>query len=316
MDSRQLRHFCEIVNRGSMSGAARSLGIAQPSLSQLVRNLEGTLGTELLVRSARGVTPTEAGDCLYRHACEIERQLAAARADVASVGSEPSGRVIFGMTPSVSMALSIPMAETIRLELPNVRFTATEAMSGHLRDWVMDGEIDLALLYDNSDIGECSSTKLMTEDLWFYAAQDDWPFDVPPGTPIDLREALATELVLPSERHGLRRFVDRIARSEKLTARVSIEMDSLPQIKALVARGSGYTIISPAAVLDLVEDGTFVGSPIVMPKLTRDIYLVRSAASKVTLAIRRCEETCQHVVADLVQRGIWQAEVSGGSVKA
>ena len=77
---------------------------------------------------------------------------------------------------------------------------------------------------------------------------------------------------------------------------VTLEMDSLPQIKSLVARGSGYTIISPAAVIDLVEDGKLLGSPIRGPRLSRKIYLVRSAVNRITAACRATEECCREVV--------------------
>ncbi|MBW3098960.1 LysR substrate-binding domain-containing protein [Pseudohoeflea coraliihabitans] len=308
MDSRQLRYFREIIDSGSMSGAARNLGIAQPSLSQLVRNLEAVLGTELLVRSARGIAPTEAGERLHLHACAIEAMIEEAQRDVVDIGAEPSGRVAFGMTPSISMALSIPMAETIRVEMPKVQFTATEAMSGHLREWVLKGEIDMALLYDNTNIGECASSELLIEDLWIYAASDCWPFESAPGEPVTFAQVAETELVLPSERHGLRAYIDRVAQSERLTLNVPTEMDSLPQIKALVARGSGHTILSPAAVHDLVSAGTLVGAPIGEPRLRRSIYLVRST-NRVTRATRQTEDLCREVVRDLINRRLWQAEL-------
>lgn len=297
-----------------MSGAARNLGIAQPSLSQLVRNLEETLGIELLIRTARGISATEAGERLYHHACRIENYIEAAREDIINIGTEPSGRVQFGMTPSISMALSIPMAETIRIEMPKVKFGAIEAMSGHLREWVTKGELDLALLYDVSNIGDCAQSLLLTEDLWFYSSHDDWPFDTPPLEPVDLRAVLMTDLVLPSQRHGLRNFIDRAAQMEGLAANVLIEMDSLTQIKALVARSSGYTVLSPAAVHDLITAGTLVGSPIKNPNLRRNVYMVRSANAGVTLACRRTEEACRTVVSDLVKRGIWQAHLPAGAI--
>ncbi|MEQ9243825.1 LysR family transcriptional regulator [Roseovarius indicus] len=310
MDSRQLRYFRQIVAHGSMSSAARSLGVAQPSLSQLVRSLETTLGTELLVRSARGISPTEAGERLESYAVRIERLLDDARTDVANIGSSPAGRVAFGMPPSICMALSIPMAETLRLEQPEIQFCVTEAMSGHLREWVMNGEIDMAILYDNTGLGDCTSAFLLTEELWFYSAADDWPFDTPPGEPVDLKDVITTFLVLPSKRHGLRKFIDRVAQAESRKPLVTLEMDSLPQIKSLVARGSGYTIISPAAVIDLVEDGKLLGSPIRGPRLSRKIYLVRSAVNRITAACRATEECCREVVDDLVTRGIWQANLA------
>lgn len=310
MDSRQLHNFRRIVEHGSMSAAARNLGIAQPSLSQLVRNLEASLGIELLVRSARGISATEAGERLYEYACRIERLLEDAHSDVIDVGSTPAGRVTFGMPPSVSLALSIPMAETLRLEMPDIQFCATEAMSGHLREWVMSGEIDMAILYDNSNLGDCTSEFLLTEELWVYSAPEDWPWSEPPGTaPVEFTQVLAQELVLPSKRHGLRKFIDTVAREAGHDAKVTIEMDSLPQIKSLVALGSAYTIISPAAVFDLVSDGKLVGSPIRTPSLSRKLYLVGSGATRITAASRATEACCREVVGDLVTRGFWQANL-------
>nr|WP_309503953.1 LysR family transcriptional regulator [uncultured Roseovarius sp.] len=309
MDSRQLKHFRKIVEHGSMSAAARSLGIAQPSLSQLVRNLEASLGVELLMRSARGVSATEAGDRLYNYACRIETLLEDARSEVINVGSRPAGRVTFGMPPSISMALSIPMAETLRVELPEIQFCATEGMSGHLREWVMSGEIDLAILYDNTGLGDCMAEFLLTEELWVYSAPDLWPFKTPPGTPVDLRDVIAQDLVLPSRRHELRKFIDQAARNERPEPIVTIEMDSLPQILSLVARGSAYTVISPAAVFGMVQEGKLIGSPIRNPSLSRKLYLVRTAAARITAATRATETCCREVVGDLVTRGFWQAEL-------
>lgn len=312
MDSRQLAYFRQIVESGSMTSAARVLGIAQPSLSQQIRNLEDQLGTELLLRTARGVKSTEAGQVLYEHALRVLRQLEMAEEEVRMTGSEPTGRVGFGLPASVSMALSIPLAETIRLEMPRVQFCATEAMSGHIKEMVKAGELNLALLYDLDGIGECSGQAILREDLWFYSAPDFWPFDTPKGDPVPLDQVLDLDLVLPSRRHGLRNLIDRIAKTRHREPQVVTEMDSLQQIKALTARGSAYTILSPAAVHDLAEMGKLVGSPIAEPQIRRPVYIVRSARHRVTAASRMIEAICLEVIEDLVKRGIWQAEIPEG----
>src|ERR1041385_958625 len=68
MDTRQLRAFCEVVERKSFSHAAERLGVTQPAVSLQVRALEKRLGTQLVDRSGRRVEPTEAGLKLYRSA--------------------------------------------------------------------------------------------------------------------------------------------------------------------------------------------------------------------------------------------------------
>ncbi|MDX1731416.1 MAG: LysR substrate-binding domain-containing protein, partial [Aurantimonas coralicida] len=99
-----------------------------------------------------------------------------------------------------------------------------------------------------------------------------------------------------------------VVKAERLQTRVVTEMDSLQQIKALVARGSGHTILSPAAVHDLAETGRLLGSQIVSPRMRRPVYLVRSARRPVSAATRAIETHCIRVIEDLVRRRIWQAE--------
>jgi LysR family transcriptional regulator, nitrogen assimilation regulatory protein len=84
MNLRRLKYFVKIVDIGSLTQAADLLHIAQPALSQQLATLEGEVRQQLLVRTKRGVTPTEAGKVLYRHAQLILRQCEQARVDMAA----------------------------------------------------------------------------------------------------------------------------------------------------------------------------------------------------------------------------------------
>src|SRR6266699_6016058 len=90
MDTRQLRAFCEVVERKSFSLAAEKLGVTQPAVSLQVRALEKRLGTQLLDRSGRRVEPTEAGLRLYRGA---QRLLALEQQVLAELGEEAEGEL-------------------------------------------------------------------------------------------------------------------------------------------------------------------------------------------------------------------------------
>ena len=92
MNFRRLKYFVKIVDIGSLTQAAEVLHIAQPALSQQVATLEGELNQQLLIRTKRGVTPTDAGKILYTHARAILRQCEQAQLAVHNVGkalSEP-----------------------------------------------------------------------------------------------------------------------------------------------------------------------------------------------------------------------------------
>ena len=92
MNLRRLKYFVKIVDIGSLTQAADVLHIAQPALSQQLATLEGEVRQQLLVRTKRGVTPTEAGKVLYRHAQLILRQCEQARVDMNAAGRGPVGR--------------------------------------------------------------------------------------------------------------------------------------------------------------------------------------------------------------------------------
>lgn len=307
MDVKQLRYFIAIAEQGSLSAAAARIGIAQPSLSQQVRGLERELGVSLLVRSPRGVRLTQSGEELLVRARGIVAALDETREALRHAGGPPRGPVAFGLPSSVSMVLSVPLAETVRLALPQVRLRVAEAMSGFIQGWLEEGSLDLAILYDVRAVRHMQIRPLVSEELQFFSAPDAWPLPSPPGRPVPLAELAALELVLPSESHGLRAMIERYARAAGVALTVAVEMDALAQIKTLVARGSGYTILAPAAAQDLVARGELVTAPIVQPVLRRPLYLVRSPGRPLTRATQEVERVTLEVIADLVKRGYWQA---------
>lgn len=94
MNFRRLKYFVKIVDIGSLTQAAEVLHIAQPALSQQVATLEGELDQQLLIRTKRGVTPTEAGKVLYTHARTILRQCEQAQLAVNNVGQTLGARFL------------------------------------------------------------------------------------------------------------------------------------------------------------------------------------------------------------------------------
>jgi len=307
MDIRQLRYFVAIAEEGSLSAAAQRVNVAQPSLSQHVIALEGELDVKLLERSPRGVTLTGPGELLLSHARQIIAAVRNAKEAVRQSGSEPQGDVAFGLPSSIASVLSVPLAETIRLELPKVRLRAIDAMSGFIKTWLEEQSIDLGILYDLNTVGHLKHRLLMSEELHFFSAPDAWPFNSPPGSPVTLADLARVELVLPSPHHGLRIMIDRTIKSHGVMLNIPTEMDGLGQIKTLVARGSGYTILAPAAAIDFVERGELIMAQITEPRLVRPVYLVRNPAKPVTRARQEVERISLEVIRDLVARGVWQA---------
>ncbi|MDR0809057.1 MAG: LysR family transcriptional regulator [Gemmobacter sp.] len=310
MDIRHLKYFVAISEEKSLSAASQRLGVAQPSLSQHVIRLEDELGVALMVRSPRGVVLTDEGHLLVRHAREITRSLDVCISEMKEAGGTVRGPVAFGLPPSVSMVMSVPLAETVRVDLPDVRLQAVESMSGYIKTWLDDGTVDLAFLYDLDRKENFHARHLLDEQLCFFSAPDAWPLDTPPGQPVPLSAIAGLDLILPSPGHGLTRTISRHATQRGLLLNVVIEMDAMTQIKELVARGSGHTIFAPAAAHDFVGRGDLVKSPIIDPVITRPVLLVTNPARAQSRAARAVIDLTLTVARDLVRRGIWEGRLA------
>jgi LysR family nitrogen assimilation transcriptional regulator len=100
MNLRRLKYFIKIVDVGSLTQAADILHIAQPALSQQLATLEGEVDQQLLIRTKRGVTPTDAGKILYTHARRFYASARRRRAPSTAQDQALSGQVSVGLAPA------------------------------------------------------------------------------------------------------------------------------------------------------------------------------------------------------------------------
>jgi len=309
MDIRQLRYFIAISEAGSLSAAAQRLNIAQSSLSQHLVNMEEELQAKLVVRSPRGSTLTAEGQVLLGHARKICEAFQTCVDEVRDMGQQITGKVHFGMPPSVSMIMSVPLAETVRVELEQVRLRVSEAMSGFIKTWIDDETVEICFLYDLDGVEHFQATHVLNEYLHFFSAPDAWPLQTPPGAPVPLKALQGLELVLPGEPHGLRRIVEMAAVRNGVDLNVVTELDAMTQIKELVARGSGFSIFAPAACHDFVTEGKLLKAPIVEPTISRPVYLVTNPSRTQMRACTAVEQLTLSVAAEMVKRGVWEGEL-------
>src|SRR5947209_947890 len=102
MELKDLRYFTAIAESGSMTAAAKTLHVSQPTLTVAMQNLEEELKTQLLVRERSGVRLTATGDELRKHAMEVFRLLEYAEQRVKGLESEDEGAFILGSNESLA----------------------------------------------------------------------------------------------------------------------------------------------------------------------------------------------------------------------
>lgn len=290
MDLRQIRYFVGIVDCGSLTRAAQEMRVAQPALSQHLKRLEEELGQPLLLRTRRGIVPTEAGRLLYERGQSLLGQVATLQEDLRSAQAVPSGFASIGIPTSLGAVLSVPLAAAIRHDYPKVRLRVVEGLSGHMAEWLRAGRLDLALIFGETLTG-LTCRPVATEDLRLVMAGSDplcQALSEPESVPFSTVAGLP--LILPGRPHGVREEVEVAAHQCGLTLDVVLEMDGLESIKALVADGLGYTVLSGRVAHGGPERG-LVSLPIRDPAITRTIHLAHVAERPLSNAARAVERT-------------------------
>ena len=303
MELRQLRYFVAIVDHGSLSRAALVLHVAQPALTQQLRQLEDELGVQLLHRSAQGVLSTDAGKVFYEHALAILKQVADAQAAVVQSAERPSGSVTLGLPHSISAALALPLLTAIRARYPEITLQLTEEITGSLAEQLRAGRLNLAVLFDDGQLGGFTATPLVEEELRFVCRAD-----APVGNGRDsltLHDALATTLILPGLQHGVRPRIESTARAAGLATHGVIEINSIAILKSAILAGMGATILPVAPVQADVERGAMRALPIHGPAIARTVVLCTSRNIPLTNAAAAVSRLVVQVAHDLCTGGAW-----------
>ena len=247
MDLRRLEYFVAVAEAGSFSKAAAALVMSQPALSQQVAALELETGQRLLTRNGRGAEPTEAGIALLGHARAIFELAERARADMRERQLIPSGRITIGLPPRVAHAVTADLVERFRAQYPDAAISVEEALSIRLREWLIAGRLDVAVLFDPPASPLLSFETVARESLVLMSST---------SLPARMRlaDVAALPLVLPSKPNSIRQLLEGEVRPRGYVLNVVAEVDSIKTVLSLVARGVAATVLPASAMREWTHD--------------------------------------------------------------
>jgi LysR family nitrogen assimilation transcriptional regulator len=314
MDLRQLRYFYHVAKNGSFTQAAEKLHIAQPALSMHVRRLEEELGVSLLLRGARGIKVTEAGNRLLKHASLILDELALIPDSVRDQSTAPRGFVRLGVEGTILDQLAVPVIEQASSLYPDIHIRLIESMSGYLLDWLQRDQLDIAIIDGRHDTKGFAIHRALSEELCLFASTGFYATKELRGDTQDFSELSTLPLIVPTPPHALRQSLENAALLGDVRINPKVEINSYSRIKELVRLGLGVGVL-PRNSLENNDDktGAFDIWHLKNPTIERDVYLAYSTERPLLKATLAMAQLSWNVLRELVRSGEWIAELSDES---
>ncbi|MBY8881804.1 LysR family transcriptional regulator [Actinacidiphila acidipaludis] len=262
IEARHLRVLRAVARTGSFSAAARDLGCTQPAVSQQMKALEQSAGTPLLVRGAREMRLTQAGEALVRHAAGILAGLTAAEEEVAAIAGLRAGRVRLGSFPSGSSTLVPSAVADMRAHHPGTKISLVEAEPPRSVDLLRAGDVDITLAFRYVDLptpAEESWADLVVRPL----LTDRLVGLVPAGhrlagrtEPVAIGELAEEEWIAGCPR--CRRHLVEVCERAGFSPRIDFATDDYPAVVGLVAAGLGVAVLPQLALESVRPKGVAV----------------------------------------------------------
>lgn len=270
MDIKQLRSFITISETKNITKAAALLNIVQPAVSRQIHLLEDELGVELFERSRHGMHLTNEGKILEEYARRALKEIETAKIELTSSDGALKGSVNIGILSSLSELLSVALMRVIKAKYPNVNLKITVGYSGHLKEWLESGEIDVALIYGSTSSKFLDMQSMVKEQLWLIGSAQS---KLSSEQVIELKDISQYDLILPYAPHRLRTLIEQGFHKAKYELKISAEVNDLAVQKQLVKEGFGYTILPLVSIKTDLEKNAFCAARIHHPDFIREIVL-------------------------------------------
>ncbi|MGY3636830.1 LysR family transcriptional regulator [Bradyrhizobium sp. Lot33] len=264
---RQLEAFIAVAETNNFTRASERLGMAQPMVSGLVRELEIEIGFRLFDRTTRRVRPTDAAAEFLTDARRLVGEIESAIRRARDVGTRKRGHIKVGAPPLLAAALLPGVIRTFERSSPGVAVTIVDRSVAAINELLLSGEIDLALGTFRQDEEAIVRIPLVSSRFVLMCPADNPLAAVAHPRWSDLANV---PMIALRRGNGIREQIERGYASAGLDAKPAFELDQLTTVFAMVENGFGITIL-PRYALGALRAPTLVTRLLVDPVVAREI---------------------------------------------
>lgn len=239
MDIRVLKYFLAVAREQSFSVAAERLFLSQPTLSRQIKELEDELGTQLFIRSSKGVTLTEEGMILRARADEIVALMDKTEQEVRKSGEQISGMVYIGAGETYAVKLIADTAKKLNVDHPDIQYSIYSGDASDVLEKLDRGLLDFGIVFQNVDTSKYNSIPLPLKDTFGVLMRKDSP--LAKKKTVSLSDLRGQSLIIPRQPNHNSMFLDILGIDEE-SVQIAAQYNLLYNGSVMASEGMGYCI--------------------------------------------------------------------------
>lgn len=247
MNLRQIEIFNAIYLQGSISAAARSLSVSQPTVSKILKRLEDELGFTLFDRSAGRLYPSERANILFDTVEPIFEQLSHLETLTRRLASQGAGHLRFAMTPAFSLEVAPKAISRFSRAHPDVTLEAETLHGAEMSKRLLRNEMDVGLVFDAPRLAGIQAERIATTGFICVSPVSG---SILEDGPVQISDLASLPLIDLNSKSVLgRRLRNRLQSSSPDTRRTPLIVETYHLAKRLVRQGAGIAIIDAITAL-------------------------------------------------------------------
>jgi DNA-binding transcriptional LysR family regulator len=247
MEIRHFRYFLAVAKHRNFTRAAEQLGIAPPTLTRQIQDLESELGTRVFVRQQRDVSLTDAGKALQVEAELAVRQFETAQLNAQRAGRGETGHIELGYVASAVFSGSLQQqVSSFRQRYPDIGFAIIESLMPSLPTLIEEGRLDVGYIRSPMHLPDSLSTVSLLAEGFVLALHDSsWLCRLKEISAVHVQNET---FILPEQISGTL----QVAAHAGFAPILGPQPGGLVSVIALVSLGQGVAVV-PESVVDHIK---------------------------------------------------------------
>jgi DNA-binding transcriptional LysR family regulator len=254
--------FYWAAKTGSLTQAAKTLYLTQPSVSHAIRQLEDSFGLALFRRTPKGVELTQEGAVLYAYIEQSQVLITLAEEKMAALKNLESGELRIGGSDSLFKHYVLPYLEQFHERYPGVRLHLHHGTTPEVISFLKEGRIDLGVVRMPIVDPQLHVTEsFQLQDTFVAGAR----YGHLKGAVLSPEELLRHPIILFSRNSRARMTITELFQSYGYSIKPEIEVGSVDLLIEFARRGLGISYVTREFVTKELEEGSLFEVRIDMP---------------------------------------------------